>query len=259
MVSRKSRNEIDRMRRAGRIVAEVLALVEEEIRPGITTARLDELAERHIRSSGAVPSFKGYLGNGRYGGGPRSFPASICVSIDEEVVHGIPGSRQVRDGQLVSIDAGAIVDGWHADAARTFIVGDASEEARRLVEATNLALMAGIAAARTGAHLAAISGAIEDIAHEAGFGIVRQFVGHGIGTQMHEEPQVPNYRTSSLGLRLAPGMCLAIEPMLTVGSPDVEVRPDHWTVATVDRSLAAHFEHTIAVTDDGAEILTAVA
>jgi methionyl aminopeptidase len=259
MVSRKSRAEIDRMRRAGRIVAEVLALMEETIRPGITTAHLDSLAERHIVSAGATPSFKRYLGNGRYGEGPRSYPASICVSIDEEVVHGIPGPRVVREGQLVSVDAGAIVDGWHADAARTFVVGEVPADVRRLVETTNLALMAGIARARPGAHLADISGAIEDVAADAGFGIVRQFVGHGIGTQMHEEPQIPNYRTGAMGLRLEPGMCLAIEPMLTIGSPDVEVREDHWTVVTIDRSRAAHFEHTIAVTDDGPEILTAVA
>jgi methionyl aminopeptidase len=259
MMSRKSKAEVDRMRKAGRIVAEVLALVEEELRPGVTTAHLDEMAERHIRAAGATPSFKRYLGNGRYGDGPHPFPATICVSIDEEVVHGIPGSRRIREGQIVSIDAGAIVDGWHGDAARTFVVGAARPEARRLVEATNLALMAGIAAARSGEHLGSISAAIEDVATDAGFGIVRQFVGHGIGTQMHEEPQVPNYRTGSKGMRLEPGLCLAIEPMLTAGSPDVEVRSDHWTVATVDRSLAAHFEHTIVVTEDGPEILTAVA
>ncbi len=259
MVSRKSRAEIERMRRAGRIVAEVLALVEEELRPGVTTAHLDTVAERHIRSSGGTPSFKRYLGNGRYGDGPRSYPASLCVSIDEEVVHGIPGPRQIHEGQLVSIDAGAIVEGWHADAARTFVVGAVPDDARRLVEATNLALMAGIAEAKPGAHLAAISGAIEDVATEAGFGIVRQFVGHGIGTQMHEEPQVPNYRTGERGMRLEAGMCLAIEPMLTIGSPDVEVREDHWTVVTVDRSRSAHFEHTIVLTDDGPQILTAVA
>jgi methionyl aminopeptidase len=259
MVSRKSRGEIERMSRAGRIVAEVLALVEEALRPGVTTAHLDRLAERHIVASGATPSFKRYLGNGRYGDGPRSYPASVCVSIDEEVVHGIPGPRLIREGQLVSVDAGAIVDGWHADAARTFVVGDVGPDARRLVETTNLALMAGIAAARPDGHLGDVSAAIEDVASEAGFGIVRNFVGHGIGTQMHEEPQVPNYRTGGRGMRLEPGICLAIEPMLTLGSPDVEVRDDHWTVATVDRSLAAHFEHTIAITEEGPRILTAVA
>jgi methionyl aminopeptidase len=259
MVSRKSRAEIERMSRAGRIVAEVLALVEEELQAGVTTAHLDLVAERHIAACDATPSFKRYLGNGRYGEGPRSYPASICVSIDEEVVHGIPGPRVIQGGQIVSIDAGAIVDGWHADAARTFVVGEATPDAKRLVEATNLALMAGIAAARPGGYLGDISGAIEDVAVEAGFGIVRNFVGHGIGTQMHEEPQVPNYRTGGRGIRLEPGICLAIEPMLTVGSPDVEVRDDHWTVATVDGSLAAHFEHTIAITEDGPRVLTAVA
>jgi methionyl aminopeptidase len=259
MVTRKSQAEIARMRDSGRLVAEVLALVEEELRPGVTTAHLDEVAESHIRAAGATPSFKGYLGNGRYGDAPHAFPASLCISIDEEVVHGIPGTRRIRGGQLVSVDAGAILEGWHADAARTFIVGEVDDPSARLVEATNLALMAGIAAARPGAHIGTISAAIQDVATEAGFAIVRQFVGHGIGTQMHEEPQVPNYRTGSNGLRLEVGMCLAIEPMLTLGSPDVRVLGDHWTVVTVDRSMAAHFEHTIAITDDGPSILTAVA
>jgi methionyl aminopeptidase len=258
MVTRKSPREIERMRRAGRVVAEVLALVELELRPGITTAELDAIAERHIRASGAIPSFKGYLGNGRYGRGPGAFPASICVSIDDEVVHGIPGPRVIREGQVVSVDAGAIVDGWHADAARTFVVGEVSPEARRLVETTRLALMAGIRAAVPGATIEDVSAAIEDVGLAGGYGIVRQFVGHGIGTRMHEEPQVPNYRTGRPGLRLEPGITLAIEPMFTLGSHEVEVKPDHWTVVTRDGSLAAHFEHTIAVTDHGPEILTQV-
>jgi methionyl aminopeptidase len=250
MVTRKSRREIEKMRQAGRIVAEVLALVESELKPGVSTAHLDRLAERHIRSAGAVPSFKGY--------GHRSnpFPASLCISLDEEVVHGIPGERTIREGQIVSVDAGAIYDGWHGDGARTFLVGSPSNGVSELVDTTRVAMMAGIAAAVPGAHLADISAAIEDVARPHGYGIVRQFVGHGIGTEMHQEPQVPNYRTGVRGMKLVPGICLAIEPMLTLGTGDVEVKPDGWTVVTSDGSLAAHFEHTIAVTDEGPWVLT---
>ena len=253
MVTRKSRREIEKMRTAGRIVAEVLALVEAELKPGVSTAHLDRMAERHIRSAGAVPSFKGY--------GHRSnpFPASLCISLDDEVVHGIPGERVIRDGQIVSVDAGAIYDGWHGDGARTFIVGDAPPEISDLVDTTRLAMMAGIAAAVPGANLADISGAIEDVATPGGYGIVRQFVGHGIGTEMHQEPQLPNYRTGVRGMKLVPGICLAIEPMLTLGGHEVAVKPDGWTVVTRDGSLAAHFEHTIAVTENGPEILTTIA
>jgi methionyl aminopeptidase len=258
VVTRKSQREIAQMRRAGRIVAEVLALVEGEIKPGVTTGHLDRLAEQHIRASGGIPSFKGYLGGGRYGRGPAAFPASTCISIDNEVVHGIPGERVVREGQLVSVDVGAIVDGWHGDAARTFVVGDPAPEVMDLITATRLAMLAGISAAVPGNRVGDISGAVEDIGREHGYGIVRQFVGHGIGTEMHQDPQVPNYRTGSRGLELQPGICLAIEPMFTLGRGDVEVMPDHWTVVTADGSLAAHFEHTIAVTDNGPEILTAV-
>jgi len=252
MVTRKSKREIEKMRVAGRIVAEVLALVESELRPGVSTRDLDRLAEKHIRASGAVPSFKGY--------GHRSnpFPASICISLDDEVVHGIPGDRVIKDGQIVSIDAGAIYDGWHGDGARTFVVGSSAPEIRELIDTTRLAMMAGIAAAQPGANLGEVSAAIEDVARPGGYGMVRQFVGHGIGTEMHQEPQVPNYRTGVRGMKLAPGICLAIEPMLTLGSGDVAVRPDGWTVVTRDGSLAAHFEHTIAVTDAGPEILTTV-
>jgi methionyl aminopeptidase len=258
MVTRKSKREIDKMRQAGRVVAEVLALVESELRPGVTTGHLDRLAEEHIRGAHAIPSFKGYLGGGRYGRGPSAFPASTCISIDREVVHGIPGDREIRPGQIVSIDVGAIVDGWHGDAARTFIVGDAAPEVADLVAATRLAMMAGIGAAVPGNRVGDISAAVEDIGRKAGYGIVRQFVGHGIGTEMHQDPQVPNYRTGYRGMELQAGMCLAIEPMFTLGSGDVEVLGDHWTVVTSDGSLAAHFEHTIAVTENGPEILTTV-
>jgi methionyl aminopeptidase len=248
MVTLKSRDEIERMRHAGRIVAEVLALMEESLKAGVTTAQLNALAEDHIRKAGARPSFKGYLG----------FPASICVSIDEEVVHGIPGDRVIEEGQVVSVDAGAIWQGYHGDAARTFFVGTPPAEAAGLIAATRLSLMAGIAAAVAGAHIEDISGAVEDVAREGGYGIVRQYVGHGIGTQMHEDPQVPNFRGGGRGRELKPGLCLAIEPMLTLGSPEVETLSDKWTVVTRDHSLAAHFEHTIAVTEQGPVILTTV-
>ena len=234
------------MRRAGRVVADVLALMEEKLAPGVTTAQLDAIAEDYIRKSGARPSFKGYKG----------FPASICVSIDDEVVHGIPGSRVIEEGHVVSVDAGAIWQGYHGDAARTFYVGQPSADVARLLETTRLALMAGIAAAVPGATVEDISGAVEDVAVEGRCDIVRPFVGHGIGTKMHEDLQVPNYRTGRPGAELDAGVCIAIEPMLALGSADVETLADGWTVVTKDHSLAAHFEHTIAVTDNGPVILT---
>jgi methionyl aminopeptidase len=253
-VSLKSATEIDAMRRAGRVVAEVLALVESELRPGVSTAHLDALAEAHIRRSGALPSFKGYPGaNPR-----RPFPASICISIDAEIVHGIPGERTIREGQLVSIDAGAIVDGWHGDAARTFYVGQPPEPIRELIETTRLAMMAGIAAAQPGNHVSDIGAAVEDVAGPKGYGVIRQFVGHGIGRAMHEDPQVPNYRSGQVGRKLEPGLCLAIEPMFTLGSHEAMMLPDDWTIVTRDGSLAAHFEHSIAITQHGPEILTTV-
>ena len=246
VITRKSKVEIAAMRRAGLIVAEVLALCEEALRPGVSTATLDALAERHIRSRGAVPSFKGYHG----------FPSSICTSIDSEVVHGIPGRRTVREGQVISIDAGVIVDGWHADAARTFVVGDAPRVVHDLVDTTRRALAAGVAAALPGNRIWDISAAVEDAALPRGYGIVRPYVGHGIGQAMHEEPQVPNYRTKARGIELAPGICLAIEPMFTLGAADVETKVDGWTVVTRDGSIAAHFEDTLAVTEDGPQVLT---
>jgi methionyl aminopeptidase len=254
MVTRKSKAEIARMRQAGRIVAEVLQLVEEALKPGVSTGQLDRLAEEHIRKAGAVPSFKGYPGvNPR-----RPFPGSLCISIDDEIVHGIPGERTIRDGQIVSIDAGAIVDGWHGDGARTFYVGEPPATVKALIDTTRDAMRAGIEAAVPGSHIEDISGAVEDVARPAGFGIIRQFVGHGIGTEMHEEPQVPNYRTGRKGRKLEPGLCLAIEPMLTLGDYRAHLLDDDWTVATVDGSLAAHFEDTIAVTEDGPVVLTAL-
>ena len=246
MITRRSAAEIATMRRAGRVVAEVLGLVEEELRPGVSTAHLDRIAEEHIRKAGGTPSFKGYYG----------YPSSLCISIDREVVHGIPGDRTIANGQVVSIDAGAIIDGYHGDAARTFIVGEAPPEVRELVATTRRALEAGIAAAITGNRIWDISAAVEDVALPHGYGVVRPYVGHGIGTAMHEEPQVPNYRTKTKGIELAPGICLAIEPMFTLGSADVETLVDGWTVVTRDGSVAAHFEDSVAVTEDGPEVLT---
>jgi len=234
------------MRRAGRVVADVLALMEETLAPGRTTAQLDAIAEDYIRKSGARPSFKGYKG----------FPASICVSIDDEVVHGIPGSRVIEEGQVVSVDAGAIWQGYHGDAARTFYVGRPPADVARLLETTSLALMAGIAAAVPGSTVEDISGAVEDVAVDGRCDIVRPFVGHGIGTKMHEDLQVPNYRTGRPSASLDIGVCIAIEPMLALGSADVQTLDDGWTVVTKDHSLAAHFEHTIAVTENGPVVLT---
>ncbi len=249
-VTLKSSAQIERMALAGRLVADVLDRLGTELRPGITTARLDALAEELIRAAGAVPSFIGVPGR------LAPYRHSLCVSIDDEIVHGVPGKRTIREGQIVSIDAGAIVDGWHGDAARTWILGDVPEPTRRLVETTERALYAGIAAAVPGNHLADISAAIEDIARAQGYGIVRAFVGHGIGSEMHEEPQVTNYRTGSRGRKIEPGLCLAIEPMFTLGAHEVRILDDGWTVVTADGSLAAHWEHTLAVTADGPRVLT---
>jgi methionyl aminopeptidase len=220
--------------------------MEQELRPGVTTAHLDTLAEAYIRKAGAKPSFKGY----------RGFSGSICVSIDDEVVHGIPGARVIGENQVVSIDAGAIWQGYHGDAARTFYTGTPPADVARLIDTTRLALMAGIAAAVPGSSVEDVSGAVEDVAVEGRCDIVRPFVGHGIGTKMHEDLQVPNYRSGRRGSELQPGVCIAIEPMMALGSADVKTLADGWTVVTTDHSLAAHFEHTIAVTENGPVILT---
>ena len=250
MVTIKRPEEIERMRHAGAILAEILEMLEGELRNGVTTAELDAIAERMIRDAGAIPSFKGYGSN-------PPFPGSICTSINDEVVHGIPSSRRVEDGDVVSIDIGCIWQGWHADCARTFIVGRGAPKVRQLVDATRAGMEAGIAAALPGNHLGDIGAAIEAVARARGYGIVRPFVGHGIGTSMHEDPQVPNYGRPGTGLRIEEGMCLAIEPMFNLGGDDVEVLEDGWTVVTRDGSTSAHFENTIAVTADGPRILTA--
>jgi methionyl aminopeptidase len=252
------------MRSAGRIVAEVLALVEERLAPGISTAEIDRLAEQHIRAAGGIPSFLGYLGGRRYDAShPHAYKAATCISIDHEIVHGIPGNREIRRGAVVSVDVGAIYDGWNGDGARTFICGGrgaGAEAALALVDTTRLALMAGIAAAQPGRLVGDIGSAVEAIGREGGLGIVRGYGGHGIGRSMHEDPSVLNFATDypDARVRLEPGMCLAIEPMFMLGGEKTRTLKDGWTVVTADHSLAAHFEHTIAIGPDGPEILTKV-
>ena len=253
VVTIKRPEEVARMRRAGAILVAVLARLEAALRPEVSTGELDALAERMIREAGAIPSFLGY-GGGR---GSIPFPGSICASINDEVVHGIPsGTRRIRDGDVVGLDVGCIWQGWHADAARTFSVGTVARPVRDLVDATRLGLEAGIAAALPGNRLGDIGAAIERVAHERGYGIVRPFVGHGIGTAMHEDPQVPNYGRAGTGMRIEAGMCFAIEPMFNLGGDEVTLLDDGWTVVTADRSPSAHFEDTIAVTPSGPEVLT---
>jgi methionyl aminopeptidase len=237
------------MRRAGLVVADALAMLRAAVAPGVTTGELDRLAEERIRSSGAVPSFKGYLG----------YPASICTSVNDEVVHGIPGQRVLRDGDLVSIDCGAIVEGWHGDAAITVGVGEISADLERLARACEDALWCGLAAMRIGGRLGDVSAAVEAGVRsaDATYGIVEDYVGHGIGTQMHQPPNVPNVGRPGKGHRLQPGWTIAVEPMITLGSRETDVLEDDWTVVTVDGSYAAHVEHTVALTDLGPWVLTA--
>jgi methionyl aminopeptidase len=251
----KSPEDLDRMRRAGRIVAGTIDRVLEAVRPKVSTAELDAVAEAYIQDQGATPSFMGYGGNG----GRAPFPASICTSINEEIVHGIPSTeRTVTEGDLLKLDFGAIWQGFHGDSAVTVIVGDPpSAEADKLVRVTEEALEAGIAQIRPGGRLSDIGAAVEQVARGAGFQVVREYVGHGIGRHMHEEPQIPNYGRPGRGPVLKPGLVLAVEPMVNVGGWETRVLLDGWTVVTEDGSLSAHFEHTIAVTEDGHEVLTA--
>jgi methionyl aminopeptidase len=246
MIILKSPPEIDLMRRAGEIVYGCLEIGRQRIRPGVRPIELDREIEAYIREQGATPSFKGYLG----------FPASTCISVNEEVVHGIPGSRPFAAGDIVGLDVGAIWRGYHADAARTFAVGDIPAEARRLLGVTREALQKGIEQARVGNRLSDISHAVQAHAEAAGFSVVRNLVGHGIGQELHEKPQVPNYGPPGMGPRLRAGMVLALEPMVNVGAPDVYTKADRWTIVTADGSLSAHFEQTVAITDDGPEVLT---
>lgn len=250
VVTLKRGSEIATMRAAGQILVGILDVLQAELRPGITTGELDEIAARMIRDAGAVSSFKGY-------GSSPPFPGVICASINDEVVHGIPSPRRrLNEGDVVSIDIGCIVDGWHADCARTWTVGDVPPEVRQLIDATRRGMEAGIAAAVPGNHLGDIGHAIESVAHEFGYGIVQPFVGHGIGQSMHEAPNVPNYGRPGTGMRIEAGMCFAIEPMFNLGDDDVEVDDDGWTVRTADGALSAHFENTVAVTDEGPDVLT---
>jgi methionyl aminopeptidase len=247
MIIRKAAAEIERMARAGEVVADTLALIGEHARPGVTTRDLDELADEHIRSRGGTPTFKGY----------RGYPASICTSPNEMVVHGIPGLYALSEGDILSVDVGVTLDGFVADSAYTFPIGEVSPEAERLLEGCQAALAAGIEECRVGNRLSDISHAIQRVTEEQGFSVVRSLVGHGVGRSMHEEPQIPNYGEPGRGPLLAEGMTFAIEPMITAGAPDVVLHDDEWSISSADGSLAAHFEHTVAITADGPRILTA--
>lgn len=248
MITLKSERELEIMARAGDILARTLARLRELVRPGITTEDLDADAEAFIRGhKGARPSFKGLYG----------FPKTLCVSVDDEIVHGIPSrARVLREGSVVSIDCGVLLEGLHADSATTIPVGTIAPEAQRLLDVTARSLEAGIAQAVLGNHVGDIGHAVQQVAEAAGFGVVRELVGHGIGARFHEDPQVPNYGAPRRGPRLQAGMTLAIEPMITMGAPETRTLADKWTVVTADGSLAAHFEHTVAVTPDGPRILT---
>lgn len=249
MIVLKTDRELKVMKEACRISAEALKLVGSAVEPGVTTAELDRLAEEYIRKQGAVPNFKNYEG----------YPATACISINNEVIHGIPSSkRRIKAGDIVSVDLGAKYDGYNGDNAATFACGDISDEAKRLMDVTRESLYEGIAAARAGGRIGDIGYAVQSYVEARGYSVVRQFVGHGIGTQMHEAPEVPNFGTKGRGVRLLPGMTIAIEPMINIGTPDVKVMPDGWTVLTKDGSLSAHFEHTVAITTEGPKILTVV-
>jgi len=246
MINLKTNEEIEIIRANGRILAKTLELLGEKIKPGVRTKELDRLAEDFIRRGGAYPAFKGY----------REFPASICISIDNEVVHGIPGERMIEEGQLVSVDIGVFKDNYYADGAFTFAVGRVSNQAQRLIQITQEALKRGLEFVREGGFLSDISYAIQSFVEKNGFSVVRDLVGHGIGINMHEEPQIPNFGPSGQGPILKKGMVLAIEPMVNAGSFEIETKEDNWTIVTKDGSLSAHFEHTVAVTENGAMILT---
>jgi methionyl aminopeptidase len=247
MIVLRSRREIEKLRAANQMVAGVLELMREQVRPGISTAALDRLAEDEIVRQGARPAFKGYAG----------FPATLCTSINHEIVHGIPSpKRKLKEGDIISIDVGVCLDGYFGDAAITVPVGEISPEAARLIEVTRVCLERAIARARPGERLHTLSYSVQEHAESNGFSVVRDFVGHGIGTELHEPPQIPNYGKPGTGLLLKPGMVLAIEPMINQGTWKVEVLNDGWTAVTRDRKLSAHFEHTIAITDNGSEILS---
>jgi len=246
MVYLRERNEIEAIRAAAQLVARTLDMLALHVRPGVTTAELDRLAEAFIREHGARPAFKGY----------RGFPATICPSVNAEVVHAIPGPYALREGDIIGIDVGVEKDGYYGDAARTFAVGPVDERTTRLLKTTREALMEGISMARAGNRIGDISHAIQSRVEREGFSVVRELVGHGIGREMHEEPQVPNYGPPNRGPKLMVGQVLAIEPMVAMGGPEVKTQPDGWTVVTLDGRLSAHFEHTVAIGADGPEILS---
>lgn len=247
MVVLKTGRELKIMREACRISAGALKLAGSAVEPGVTTAEIDKIAEDYIRSQGGVPNFKNYEG----------YPATACISINNEVIHGIPSEkRRIVEGDIVSIDLGAMFDGYHGDNAATFACGDVSAEAKRLMEVTHDALYKGIGVAVVGGRIGDIGHAVQSYVEANGFSVVRQFVGHGVGTHLHEAPEVPNFGTHGHGIRLMPGMTIAIEPMVNIGKPDVKIMTDGWTTLTRDGSLSAHFEHTIAITPDGPQIMT---
>jgi methionyl aminopeptidase len=246
MIILKSQREINYLRDAGRVVAQTLAEIEKAVKPDVTTQELDQIAEEYIKRCGATPAFKGYHG----------FPGNICSSVNEEVVHGIPGLRKLKSGDNVSIDIGAVINGYYGDAAITVPVGEVDAEVQQLLEVTEQSLYKGIEQAIAGNRLGDISHAVQAHAETYGYGVVRDFVGHGIGRNMHEDPQIPNYGIPGRGPRLKSGMTLAIEPMINMGTHEVKVLDDGWTVITADKKRSAHFEHTIAITPDGPEILT---
>ncbi|OFX14283.1 MAG: type I methionyl aminopeptidase [Armatimonadetes bacterium RBG_19FT_COMBO_69_19] len=248
MIIVKTVDELERMRRSGILAAEALREVARAVRPGVTGAALDRIAETFIRDHGGTPSFKGY----------RGFPASVCISVNDEVVHGIPDGRPLRDGEIVSIDLGAVVEGFHGDTAVTVPVGEVGKELRRLLTVAREALYKGIEAVRPGQALGDVGGAVQRHAERAGFSVVRDFAGHGIGRHLHEEPQVPNFGEPGTGTVLRPGMTLAIEPMVNLGGSEVVMDGDGWTVRTRDGRPSAHFEHTVAVSEDGSDVLTAI-
>ena len=244
----KSDTELEYMRSAGKVVADTLAMIQKVIKPGITTAEIDKLAEEFILAQGAIPSFKGYGG----------FPGSICASVNDVVIHGIPNDTVLVEGDIISVDCGAILNGYHGDAARTFPVGNISKEAQQLIDVTRESFFKGIEKAVVGNRLTDISAAVQRHAESFGYSVVRDFVGHGIGTSMHEDPQVPNYGTAGKGPKLVHGMVLAIEPMINMGTYKVNIKPDGWTVTTGDGKLSAHYENTVAITNNGPLILTLI-
>ena len=249
MIVFKSPEEIERMRRAGHVTAMTISRLLEAVRPGITTADLDALAEETMRAEGCTPSFKGY----------RGFPASICTSVNQEIVHGIPSQRRVlQDGDLLSLDVGAVWEGYHGDSAvSVFVGGPPSDVSEKLVRVTEESLEAGISQIRPGGRLSDIGHAVQQVVEGAGFSVVREYVGHGVGRALHEDPQIPNYGEPGRGIKMKPGLVIAVEPMVNVGDWRTRMLADGWTVVTADGSLSAHFEHTIAVTEEGIEVLTA--